>query len=334
MALITITNMIIMGKKMRRRHKNRDSDLFLLKLLQWQKWVAVPIFLFILYGCQTLPAGRQGLPPKNSAVSSSPSAEGQAGQLGYINEAELIYATDIEDRGWELEDYRIETGDVLNISVWQVEDLQRTVVVRPDGKISFPLIEDIQAKGVTIVELRRTLEEKLGKYIRVPQVSIIVEAFGGKRAVVIDESGGGGIIRFTEPIRVVEALAMAGGYKTSVNLHKLYIVRGSMEKGKPTKIIIVNAHKIFREGNMSENILVRSDDVIFLARGWLSTLTKFVGQLDTLRTEMNRVITQANYYRNIDNIVPWYPSRTDIDLTRDDRAFTKGDWHIGDEDAD
>jgi len=280
--------------------------------------------LFILSGCQTLPTRSSPTSPESPASEST-------SQLDYINEAELVYATDIEDRGWELEDYRMETGDVLNISVWQVEDLRRTVVVRPDGKISFPLIGDIQAKGVTIDGLRNTIEKKLGKYIRVPQVSVIVEAFGGKRVVVIDESGGGGIIRFTKPIRMVEVLAMAGGYDSDINLHKVYIVRGSMERGKPTKIIVVNVHKIFREGDMGENILVHSDDIVFLARGWLSTVTNFVGKIDTLKSDVTKVIAQANYYRNVDNILPWYPKRTDIDLQRDKRAFGKGDWGIGDD---
>ena len=283
--------------------------------------VLTTLSLFILSGCQTLPT-------RSSSISSESSTGESTGQLDYIDEAELIYATDIEDRGWELEDYRMETGDVLNISVWQVEDLRRTVVVRPDGKISFPLIGDVQGKGVTIDGLRNAIEEKLGKYIRVPQVSVIVEAFGGKRVIVIDESGGGGIIRFTKPIRMVEALAMAGGYDSNINLHKVYIVRGSMEKGKPTKIIVVNAHKIFREGDMSENVLVHSDDIIFLARGWLSSVSSFVGEMDKLKGEVDEIITQAHYFRNIDNVAPWRTTATDIDMTKGQRGYTAEDWGL------
>ncbi len=304
-----------MRKKKKKHNKKGAWHEFL------KKFVPGTIFLFILCGCQTLPTRSSPTSPESAAGEST-------GQLDYINEAELVYATDIEDRGWELEDYRMETGDVLNISVWQVEDLRRTVVVRPDGKISFPLIGDIQAKGVTIDGLRNTLEEKLGKYIRVPQVSVIIEAFGGKRVIVIDESGGGGIIRFTKPIRMVETLAMAGGYDSDINLHKVYIIRGSMEKGKPTEIIVVNAHKIFREGDMSENILVHSDDIIFLARGWLSSVTNFVGKMDTLKSDVTKVITQAHYFRNIDNVAPWRTTATDIDMTNKQRGYEAGDWGL------
>ena len=259
---------------------------------------------FIIAGCATAPY----------------KTESEYTDSGFINEATIYYASEIEDRGWQLKDYEIENGDVLLITVWQIEELQRGVVVRPDGKISFPLIGDVQARGLTIENLRKDLEEKLSKYIRIPQVSVIVEAFGGKRVVVIDESGGGGIIRFAEPIRIIEALAMSGGYNTDINLSKIYIVRGGLTKGDESKIIVVNAPKIFRDGDMRENILVHANDIIFLARGWLSTLTHFTDQLDT-------VISKANHYRNLDNIVPWNYKTTDIDLRKGD--FEEGDFGVG-----
>lgn len=287
------------------------------------------IALFIIISACSLIAA--GCATVSSKTKSDVNAE-------FINNAKLYYASEIEDRGWQLKDYVMETGDVLNISVWQIKDLQRTVVVRPDGKISFPLIGDVEARSVTIEELRKDIEKKLSKYIRIPQVSVIVGAFGGKRAVVIDESGGGGIIRFAEPIRIIEALAMAGGYKEDVNLHKLYVIRGGLTRNDEPKIIVVNAHKIFREADMRENILVQSNDVIFLARGWLATVTDFVAQLDTLKSEIGSVITQANYYRNIDNVVPWNYRSTDVDLSNtvvSDRGVTsdtrKSDWGIADE---
>ncbi|GEM_PF-1880210 len=278
--------------------------------------------------CMFTATGCVSLPHKNESVATQ---ETSLDKPGFINETKVYYANEIEDRGWQLEDYRMEGGDVLNVSVWQIPDLEKTVVVRPDGKFSFPLIGDVQAKGATIEEVRMALEEKLSKYIRVPQVSVIVESFGGKRAIVIDESGGGGIIRFAEPIRVIEALAMAGGYNTDVNLHKIYVIRGGITKGDEPKIIVVNAHKIFRQADMRENILIHSDDIIFLARGWLATFTDFVDQLDTVKTEIRKVVEQANFYRNIDNITPWNKA-VDMDLPKDKgrRVFIKGDWGIGD----
>lgn len=303
-------------EKIKEKKKKRNKAEIRHSVIQF---MVLCLCIFIIAGCATV----------SSKYKSIASKQNSSGGSEYINEAKVYYANEIEDRGWELEDYRVEGGDVLNISVWQIKELRRVVVVRPDGKFSFPLIEDVQAKGRTIEEVRGDLQEKLSKYIRIPEVSIIVEAFGGKRAIVIDESGGGGIIRFAEPIRIIEALAMAGGYSADVNLHKIYVIRGGLTKGDEPKIIVVNAHKIFRQADMRENILVHADDIIFLARGWLATLTDFVGQMDTLKTQINKVITQANYYRNIDNIVPWKRqwSLTDINIRKGD--YKKGDWDIG-----
>lgn len=276
------------------------------------------IYLVLLYSCCLSLAGCATLSHEPRFLHDGAEAEPSE----YINKATVYYASEIEDRGWQLKDYEIETGDVLNISVWQIEDLRRTVVVRPDGKISFPLIGDVQAKGVTIENLRVDLEDMLNKYIRIPQVSVIVQSFGGKRAIVIDESGGGGIIRFAEPVRIIEALAMAGGYNADINLSKIYVVRGGLTPGDEPKIIVVNAHKIFREADMRENILIHANDIIFLARGWLSSLTEFTNQIDS-------VISHANHYRNMDNIAPWNYKTTDIDLREGD--FIKDDWGIGSE---
>ena len=75
--------------------------------------------------------------------------------------AKFIKASDFKEDKWALENYLIDMGDILEISVWQVEDLQRDVVVRPDGKISFPLIGDIQASGKTIEQLREEVVDKI-----------------------------------------------------------------------------------------------------------------------------------------------------------------------------
>ena len=208
----------------------------------------------------------------------------------YLNKAEktpplnveITYAVDIPDRGWNLKDYSIEKGDVLSVSVWQVEELKRTVVVRPDGKISFPLIGDVQAEGKTIQALRAQITSKLAKFIRNPQVSVIIKEFGGKRAVVLNELGGGGVIRFTTPIKVLEALAMAGGYNTDLNLKKIYIIRESEKGGQPVKIIIVNAQDVLRKGDVRENIYVKSGDIIFLARGAFASVKYFQQQIQSV----------------------------------------------------
>jgi len=202
---------------------------------------------------------------------------------------DTVFAKDIADRGWDIKDYKIEKDDTLEISVWQVEELDRVVVVRPDGKISFPLIGDVQAEGVTVENLRKEITGKIADFVRSPQVSVIIKEFGGKRAVVLRETGGGGLIRFTTPITILEALAMSGGYNTDVNLKKIYIIRHPRKPGEHAKIIVVNAQNVLRKGDIRENIYLESDDVVFLARGMYASIKYF-------KKELNHILEMSTKY--------------------------------------
>lgn len=195
---------------------------------------------------------------------------------------DIIYARDLKGRGYDVGEYRFEPEDVVNISVWQIEKLDRKSVVRPDGKISYPLIGDVQTEGKTVEELRKDITEKLKRYIRNPQVSVIIERFGGKRLAVINEDGGGKVLRFTRPIKVLEALAQAGGYNTDLNLKKIYVIREFKDKPDYAQLIVVNAQNLLRQGDIRENIYVRSGDTMFLARGMLATVEVFRREFDKL----------------------------------------------------
>jgi polysaccharide export outer membrane protein len=191
----------------------------------------------------------------------------------------VVRASDIPQKEWTMESYRVDTGDVLEMSVWEVEELRRDVVVRPDGKISFPLIGDIQASGKTIEELVKDVTEKLKTYIKNPQVSAIVTSFGGKKVIVLGEISTQGIIRFTEPIRIMEALALAGGYIESSALKTVLVIRGDLENN--TEVIVVNVLDLLK-GKLSENIYIQKDDIIFVPRTFVGNVAYFIRQISPL----------------------------------------------------
>ena len=196
-----------------------------------------------------------------------------------IGEIRVIRASDLGQKEWTFEDYRIDTGDVLDISVWQVEELHKSVVVRPDGKISFPLIGDVAAAGHTIDEVVKNITDKLKKYIKTPQVSIIVSSFGGKKIIVLGEVGSDGIIRFTEPVKILEVLALAGGYLESACIKNILIIRGDLKNS--ADIIVVNVADILK-GNLSENIYIEKNDIIFVPRSFIGNVAYFIRQVAPL----------------------------------------------------
>lgn len=191
----------------------------------------------------------------------------------------IIRASEIKQKEWTIESYRVDTGDVLEISVWQVEELHKDVVVRPDGMISFPLIGDVSVTGLTLDEITEELTNKLRTYIKNPQVSVIVKDFGGKKVVILGEVGGPGIIRFTEPIRVLEALALCGGFEETAGLKSVLVIRGDLKNY--TEVIVVNAIDILK-GDLRENIYIQKDDIIYVPRNFIGNVGYFVRQISPL----------------------------------------------------
>ena len=211
------------------------------------------------------------------------------------SEIRIIKASELDASEWTFENYVISEGDVLDISVWQVKELDEKVVVRPDGKISFPLIGDVEARGRAIDELTEDITEKLKLYIKIPKVNIIVSSFGGKKIIILGEIAGPGIIRFTEPIRILEALALAGSYQESAGLKSVLVIRGDVERN--ADVIVVNALDILK-GNLRENIYIQKGDIIFVPRSFVGNVAYFVRQISPLLGAATQQYDIKNtYYR-------------------------------------
>jgi len=191
-----------------------------------------------------------------------------------VVEVQFIAAKDYHEDSWATENYLVEIGDVLEISVWQIQELQREVVVRPDGKISFPLIGDVIAVGRTIDELRQDIVDKIKVYIKVPQVSINIIEFGGKKVAVLGEVGSPGLVRFNGPTTLAEAISLAGDLTYQANKDRVFVLR-TLPGGKPI-VIYANANKMLKEGDLRENIFVRSGDIVYVSRSFIHDFTYFM----------------------------------------------------------
>lgn len=121
--------------------------------------------------------------------------------------------------------YVIGTGDVLSVRVWQNGELSVEVPVRPDGKISVPLVDDVQAEGLTAEELKEVLSRELAEYVANPDVTVVVTRMDSKRAYVIGEVGRPGPVPLTTDLRVLDALSLAGGFNTFADRSNVKILR-------------------------------------------------------------------------------------------------------------
>jgi polysaccharide export outer membrane protein len=125
--------------------------------------------------------------------------------------------------------YHIGVDDVLNISVWQEPDLSRTVPVRPDGKISLPLVGDVQAAGKSAMQLQGELKLAMAKFVRNPELTVIVVDIRSRRVNVMGEVARPGTFPLTQSMGVLEALAAAGGLRDFAKKKDIYVLRMSPE---------------------------------------------------------------------------------------------------------
>lgn len=154
--------------------------------------------------------------------------------------------------------YIIGPEDVLHIYVWREESLTKTVPVRVDGKISLPLVDDIQAAGLTPLQLKDALTKKLQGFVDNPTVSVTVMEANSFKVYVSGEVKTPGVQRIRSEVTVVKLMTMAGGFTEWANKKKILIIRKEKDGDKR---MIVNYNKII-DGEAPDIVIHRGDTVI------------------------------------------------------------------------
>ncbi len=155
-------------------------------------------------------------------------------------------------------DYVIGADDNLKITVWKEPDLSETLPVRPDGKISMPLLNDIPAAGLTPLQLKDSITEKLKKYISDPRVTVVVTAMNSRRIFVTGEVVHSGPITLLPHMTVLQALSQAG-FTQFANLKAIYLLR--TENGRQTKLPF-NYKDVVKGNHPEQNILLKPGDTL------------------------------------------------------------------------
>lgn len=155
--------------------------------------------------------------------------------------------------------YVIGPEDLLDISVWKEPDLTRTVPVRPDGKISLPLLNDVQAAGETPTQLAAHVTESLKRYVTDPQVTVIVTAINSQRIYLLGEVTRAGAYPLLPGMTVLQALSSAGGLTQYARLQKIYVLRDG--DGGQTKFAF-NYKEFLKGRNPEQNVVLKVGDTI------------------------------------------------------------------------
>jgi succinoglycan biosynthesis transport protein ExoP len=153
------------------------------------------------------------------------------------------------------DDYKIGTDDVLHVIVWDNKDLEQTVIVRPDGKISFPLAGEIQAKDLTVPQLTEALTRRLSAAVKNPNVSVMVKEIRSYRVHFVGRIAKPGVYPIKAGTPLLQALTLAGGPSENADLPAAYIIRDE-------KMIPVDLRKLIQDADLSKNIKLEREDTI------------------------------------------------------------------------
>ena len=158
--------------------------------------------------------------------------------------------------------YKIGSGDVLEIVTWKEPDLSREeVLVRTDGFISFPLLNDVRAAGLTPTELKKSIEDGLKAYVSSPEVTVTIVTSGSQRFYILGEVVNTGEYPLVKHLTVLQAFALAGGFTEWASKDEILLLR--KENGKDVTIRV--DYKELADGkNLDQNVPVKADDTIIV----------------------------------------------------------------------
>ena len=154
--------------------------------------------------------------------------------------------------------YVIGPSDVLTVTVWKEPTLSGEILVRPDGMITLPLLGDVQASGLTPLQLADQIAAKLKKYVQDPNVSVVVGQIHSKVVYLLGEVGKRGPVEMTSGMTLLDAIASAGGLTEYANMKKIYILRD--EAGKHERIPVHYREAL--KGNSEFNLILEPGDTI------------------------------------------------------------------------
>lgn len=166
------------------------------------------------------------------------------------------------------EEYYMRPGDELNIVVTQQQDLgnsstnQSPFVVRPDGNVSFPLVGEIHAEGMTVSQFTHVLQQGLARYIVDPDVSVNISKLGRVRVYVFGEVRKPGAVELEKGHTVIDAIGAAEGFTRDTAKKKIFLIH----QDQPKSLIPINLNNMLKTGDMSQNVTLREGDILYLTK--------------------------------------------------------------------
>jgi protein involved in polysaccharide export with SLBB domain len=179
-------------------------------------------------------------------------------------------------------EYEFQVGDVFDVKFFENPDLDQSVIVRPDGRISLPLVEDLLVVGMTPTALDEIITDKYREKIKEPEVTIILRQFAGQRVYVGGEVNNPGVLQLTARMTLLQSIFHGGGFKRSAKLDSVIVIRN---KNNKAELYRVDVDEILYEGG--NDLALKPYDVVFVPKTFIAKADDFVDQY------INQIIPEA-----------------------------------------
>jgi len=173
-------------------------------------------------------------------------------------------------------EFIIGPGDKLDIMVFRNEDMKRSTSVDLSGKISFPLIGDVEAGGKSVFTLQSEMEEKLSKYLVKPQIFINVTTVLSRKTMVLGEVRSPGYFVLESPLSVLDVISKAGGTTREANLKKVLLIR---KVGGVKTELILDVDSALKGGDFSSNLPLQSGDIIYVPSKTIARISQYMSYI-------------------------------------------------------
>jgi polysaccharide export outer membrane protein len=211
----------------------------------FQSWAAVILGLTMLpVGCLFAQSTSNNAVSANTAAASPNSSPDASSVVGKPHDSTFVIGND----------------DVLAINVWKEPDISRSIPVRSDGKISLPLVGELQASGQTPQQLEQLIAAKLKSYISEPEVTVIVQQINSQKFNILGQVSRPGAYPLTNSLTVLDALALAGGFRDFAKQRSIYVLRQNAD-GRQTRLNF-NYKDVIKGKNSDQNVRLQPRDTI------------------------------------------------------------------------
>jgi polysaccharide export outer membrane protein len=200
-------------------------------------------------------------------------------------------ATEETPKGIEVKEFILGPGDQIEIFVYRHDDLKRTVQIDTSGKITYPLIGDVRAGGLSIFMLRDIIRDRLSKYVIDPQVSVSVVSVQSQKVIVLGEVRNPGFFTFSNSMSILEAISRSQGFTLDAKQESVLLIRGGLNE---PELFVLDLKDTLHKGDLSQVVNLQSGDIIYVPTTYIANVSRYFAHLSKIISPM--VSAVSGYY--------------------------------------